>query len=72
MNQLYTEYLIDFAVKERLDQAARWDKMREAQSARTERSSFVRILTTFRMPRTRRRHSVTGLAAVNHSKRATA
>lgn len=33
MNQLYTEYLIDIAVQERIDQAVRLEKAREARAA---------------------------------------
>lgn len=45
MNQLYTEYLIDFALKERHNQAAQWDQVRAAKAGHPPRSDSIRRFT---------------------------
>lgn len=42
MNQLYTEYLIDFALKERHHEAARWEQLRAAKTGTPARSESIR------------------------------
>jgi hypothetical protein len=42
MNQLYTEYLIGFALKERHNQAAQWEQLRAARAGNPERGEGLR------------------------------
>lgn len=44
MTQLYTEYLIDFALKDRHSQAIRWEQAREARDAGPARGEGARTL----------------------------
>lgn len=72
MNQLYTEYLIDFAVKERHQQAARWEQARVARAARPGWPESVRtFLHRFRINRPQPGESLLIPTVANEPQRAT-